>query len=202
MSVDYYKAKKIADRAVELLKPYCEQIHIAGSIRRMRPEVKDIEIVCIPKKEDRSTDLFGGTEKIISNDFSGALLQITDQVIKGKIDGRYMQIKLKGGMILDLFLPVPEDYYRQYAIRTGSADYAHHVIAKAWTRKGWVGVSNVGLRKRTECEGGGNYPWRCKKKDPALPPVWKSEGEFFAWIGVEYIDPEFREFNKTVNIAQ
>lgn len=46
------KAKAIADELVELLKPACERIVIAGSIRRRRPDVGDIELLCIPKLEE------------------------------------------------------------------------------------------------------------------------------------------------------
>lgn len=42
-------AKKLAEFLVELMSEYCERIMIAGSIRRGKHEVKDIEIVCIPK---------------------------------------------------------------------------------------------------------------------------------------------------------
>lgn len=194
MSVPFNTAHALAERIKQLLAPYCEpaRFYIAGSIRRMKAEVKDIEAVCIPKKEERSTDLFGGTKQIISNGFSFGITEIMEEIIKGKIAGRQMQIKLKGGMMLDLFLPHPDDFYRQLAIRTGSADYSHQVIAKAWYRKGWCGTPD-GLRKQSECTGGGKYPWKCKKEKPTLPPVWTSEGEFFTWLGLEYIDPELRE---------
>ncbi len=43
------KALEIAEKTKELLAPYCERIEIAGSIRRKKPEVKDIELVAIPK---------------------------------------------------------------------------------------------------------------------------------------------------------
>ena len=44
------KAEKIARKYVDLLAPFCERIEIAGSTRRKKPEVGDIEIVCIPKQ--------------------------------------------------------------------------------------------------------------------------------------------------------
>jgi len=46
------KAKKIAEELVEMLKPACERIEIAGSIRRRRTEVGDIELLVIPKYEE------------------------------------------------------------------------------------------------------------------------------------------------------
>jgi len=43
------KAKAIAEELKELLAPACERIRIAGSIRRRKPDVGDIEILAIPK---------------------------------------------------------------------------------------------------------------------------------------------------------
>ncbi|GAI20200.1 unnamed protein product [marine sediment metagenome] len=43
------KAKEIAKQLKALLAPGCERIEIAGSIRRRKPTVGDIELLCIPK---------------------------------------------------------------------------------------------------------------------------------------------------------
>lgn len=60
--MQYLEAKKIADDVLEQIRPHCFRAEIAGSIRRLKPEVKDIEIVAIPKP-------FETTEKnIISNE--------------------------------------------------------------------------------------------------------------------------------------
>ncbi|HMS44057.1 MAG TPA: hypothetical protein PKE69_27770, partial [Pyrinomonadaceae bacterium] len=45
-------AKNIPNSLIEEMSPYCAQILIAGSIRREKPEVKDIEIVAVPKFEN------------------------------------------------------------------------------------------------------------------------------------------------------
>ena len=96
-------------------------------------------------------------------------------------------------------MPQPGDYYRIYAIRTGSAEYAHHILASAWLRKGWVGTKN-GLRKKEQCRKKGKT-WECYVTDPALPPVWRNEFELFRWLGIQCIDPMQREFNQIVNTA-
>jgi len=44
-------ATQIAEAIIEKLAPYCKIINIAGSIRRQKTEVKDIELVVLPKKE-------------------------------------------------------------------------------------------------------------------------------------------------------
>lgn len=50
-------AERHAQRIVEAISGACERIQIAGSIRRRKEEVGDIEIVAIPKRG--GTDLFG-----------------------------------------------------------------------------------------------------------------------------------------------
>ena len=45
--MNYKDAKQIAMKVAEELRPYCNRIGIAGSIRRKKSGVKDIEIVTI-----------------------------------------------------------------------------------------------------------------------------------------------------------
>ena len=51
-------AKAVADEVYAKLSPYCDRIAIAGSVRRLKPEVNDVELLYVPRIiEDR--DLFG-----------------------------------------------------------------------------------------------------------------------------------------------
>ncbi|GAI67541.1 unnamed protein product, partial [marine sediment metagenome] len=43
------QAQEIADDLLKRLYPYCQRIEVAGSVRRQKPEVGDIELLCIPK---------------------------------------------------------------------------------------------------------------------------------------------------------
>lgn len=186
--------QKIAVDICYILQPFCEKINIAGSVRRKKKEPKDIEIICIPKKEILK-DMFGWDEGVIVDlQFQKEVEQL-GEIIKGKTDGKYMQIKLPQGINLDLFMPDDFDYYRQYAIRTGSADYAFKIIANGWKKKGWCG-SNKGLRKISDCieikGSDGKSKWNCVKANAELPPVWKSEEEFFNWINVKMLPPHER----------
>ena len=47
--MNYDDANEIALRTLEELRPHCIRCEIAGSLRRLKPEVKDIEICAIPK---------------------------------------------------------------------------------------------------------------------------------------------------------
>lgn len=193
------QAQRLANRVVELLSPHCDTIDIAGSIRRERPEVKDVEVVAIPTKVfiEQPGKLFAERTYGIPVAINTAINQMANRIIKGNIDGRYMQIELKGGAILDLFLPDPKDYYRQLAIRTGSAEYVHKILANAWLLKGWCG-SDMGLRRTEDCissiDVNGKRKWKCLNPNGELPPMWMSEEDFIGWLNITYIPPSRRDF--------
>ena len=188
----------IANDISKRLVAHCDKIHIAGSVRREKPFVKDIEIVCLPKKETlwSQVDMFSGPSAKKQNigEFGMAIYELGD-VLKGNPYGKYMQIKLSWGINLDLFMPDSFDYYRQYAIRTGSAEYSAKVIAGGWRKLGWCG-SNVGLRKMSDCvekkNPDGKSIWKCVNENAERPPNWQSEEEFFDWLNVRWIVPEAR----------
>lgn len=188
------EAKKIAVAICYKLQPFCEKINIAGSVRRQKPLVKDIEIICVPKVEVLK-DMFGWDEGIIRSIEFPNIVKSLGKIIKGNTDGKYMQIELPEGVNLDLFIPDNFDYYRQYAIRTGSADYSAKIIASGWRKIGWCG-SDRGLRKMSECveskSPDGKSKWKCVKPNAELPPVWISEEDFFRWINVKMLHPSQR----------
>ena len=43
------EAKEIAEGLVEEMRPHCERVEVAGSIRRGKAQVKDLEIVAVPR---------------------------------------------------------------------------------------------------------------------------------------------------------
>jgi DNA polymerase/3'-5' exonuclease PolX len=192
------QADKLAHRVLEKLQPFSDRIHIAGSIRREKFEVKDIEIVCQPNYVDGAQGSFFAdtvAEMVISQNYVQVIKSL-GRIIKGKPDGRYMQIELPQKINVDLFMPDPVDYYRQFAIRTGSSEYSHKTIAAGWLKKGWCG-SDMGLRLQSDCRIVTHYPtgkseWHCVNPNGERPPVWNSEPEFFNWIGVPWIMPKLR----------
>lgn len=199
------KAKKVAIEIGNKLLPFCDRLNLAGSIRRSKVEVGDIEIVCQPKKVMAGTvTLFGedNRKEIVHPDFSNTVMQL-GKIVKGQHGGRMMQIEINNPsgipklIQLDLFTPMPHDYYRVFAIRTGSADYSHKIIATAWLRKGWCGTPG-GLRLQDECNGykgpDGKVKWSVSPVfvNPTMPPAWQSEQEFFEWLGVQYLPPHVR----------
>jgi DNA polymerase/3'-5' exonuclease PolX len=195
-----YYADIIANDILQTLQPHCSIINIAGSVRRRKQEVGDIELVLIPKKTlVEEKNLFGEvirTTIVIDPDFE-TKVKAMGRILKGKTTGRQMQVQItrvietiEHNIMLDIFMPQAHDYYRIYAIRTGSSDYAKKYIAGAWRNKGWVGTEH-GLRLMKECYQLDEKKWALKSDIayPQLPPVWTSEKEFFNWLGVQYLEP-------------
>lgn len=191
------EAEIIAENIRQRLMPYCEheRCFIAGSVRRKKTEVKDIEIVCQPKITVLK-DMFDWDEgEIIDMNFTKTVEQL-GIIKRGNTEGRMMQIELPyNGLMLDLFMPEAHDFFRQFVIRTGSADFSWKIIAAAWRRKGWCGTPD-GLRRENECvekkTPEGKSTWACSITNPTLPPEWKSELDFFEWLNLTFIKPENR----------
>ena len=171
-------AQEIALEVIEQLKPFCTWIEVAGSTRRKCKEVNDIEIVLVR----RGRDLI--KFKIVIDSWKHIRGDAT-----GRMCARYYT---KGGVDyqIDIFMPMENDLMRQYAIRTGSSDYSARVIASAWVRQGWRGTKD-GLRRLSESIQKGET-YICNVENPTLPPVWKSEKEFFDFLNVKYVEPENR----------
>jgi DNA polymerase/3'-5' exonuclease PolX len=180
------------------LAPDVKKFHVAGSVRRAKSEVKDIEIVCLPKYETviTGTDIFGtGIEQLqLSKSFITTVFSM-GTMLKGNPGGRYVQILLPEGINLDLFIPQDYDYYRQLAIRTGPAEYSYATLAVGWRKQGWCGTKE-GLRLMSDCQEhkqcSGKSIWNCVNPTPELPPHWQSEREFYDWIKVPWLEPSQR----------
>jgi len=79
-------AEKLAAKILSELAPFCERIEIAGSIRRRRPFVNDIDLVALPLADQvealrarvlaRTTPISDGTEIILTRLANGVQLDL------------------------------------------------------------------------------------------------------------------------------
>lgn len=160
--MEYKEALRIATETLDLLRPHCYRCEIAGSIRRKKPEVKDIEIVAIPKPYEIGL-LESGIATVVNR----------WECVKGKLPCKYTQRILPQGIKLDLFIVEETNWGLQFAIRTGSAEYSHRLLARTWARKGY------------KSEGGYLI------KDGIRYEI-REEKDLYKMLGITYIDPEFR----------
>lgn len=104
----------MADELRLWLRPAVERIEVAGSLRRGRPEVGDIELVAVPRFEADQTDLWGSPANALERrlDFSierGWLAVAPD----GKRGPRYSKLRHPdSGLQVDLFSVLPPECTR------------------------------------------------------------------------------------------
>ena len=152
----------LAKSVVDLLKPYCERIEIAGSVRRECATVKDIEIVCIPSQ----LDMF---------EYIQTAENMIGRPVKGTALGKYMQVLIADKISLDLFMTDSDRWGMIYAIRTGSAGFVQHNLARAWSEQGY------------KSEGG-----ILKHEIYGTTFQFHEEEDLFEFLGVKWVDPKDR----------
>lgn len=115
------EAKPIANHIKNQLTPYCERIEIAGSIRREKPIVHDIDMVLIEKPES-------------------ALIIPSLLATIGTITLNGSKIKRlhcdKDNIDIDIYFATPASWSTLVLIRTGSKENNIR-LAIAAKRKGW-----------------------------------------------------------------
>ena len=115
------EAQQIAEKVREVLLPYCDRIQIAGSIRRARPTVHDIDIVLIENPE---------AALIISS----ALASIGVIKLNGsKIKRLHYH---KANIDIDIYFATPTTWPTLLLIRTGSKESNIRLATRA-KRMGW-----------------------------------------------------------------
>lgn len=133
----YNIARPIADKYVDLLSPYCDRIEIAGSVRRKKANVGDIEIVCIPSE-------------INGNRFPEFINFVNNLTkVRGEPTGKYTQRMLPEGIALDLFMASENNWGMIFPMRTGSRDFSHYKLACRWVAMGYKSIGGC-LHKDNE----------------------------------------------------
>ena len=139
-------AEPVAERLVAELRPYCERIQIAGSIRRRKWDVGDIELLCIPKwrTETRSVDMFT-TEEIEVDELDEFLMEVSTgddgetlfykrRKSTGHLAGFGPKNKLmadvNSGIPVDVFTTDERNWGMALVVRTGPAQFNIDMMAR------------------------------------------------------------------------
>lgn len=179
------KARAIAEDMIFSIRPFCQRAEIAGSIRRQKPEVKDIEIVAIPvwSEEPKAGSFFGETDLI--NELwrhlsaRGDIQWIkpgTSKVIPWEIKphGKYWRGLVQEDIKFDLFVVRPSNWGIQFALRTGSAEFSKALVTRA---------KEVGF----PCVDG-----MLQRKADGYRIGTPEEADVFDLLGLTYIEPAER----------
>lgn len=174
----------VAKEIVEALRPCAERIIVAGSLRRRRPEVGDVEILYVPRVECIADPDSLLDEKIEFNraDAAVARLERTDILSRRLSSAGHESFGEKNKLMLhratgipvDLFSATEENWWNYLVCRTGGAEN-NVAICTAAIRKGW----------KWEPYSAGFYRIGHTEK-------MTSERHVFEFVGLPYLEPEDR----------
>lgn len=178
----FAKARAVGSVLCLALEEECERIEIAGSIRRGKPEVGDIEIVYIPKMGTVRDGLFDTKEVSRVDLLLQALLDSGVLAKRRNVNGSEMwgtknklALHCASGIPVDFFATTEEAWFNYLVCRTGGAENNTRV-AMAAQDKGWkwnpYGPGFTDDHRRTIRVS--------------------SEREVFELLGLRYLEPEER----------
>jgi len=110
------EAESIANEVVNLLNLLCERIEIAGSIRRGKSEINDIDIVLLPKPQFTS---------------KGIQYKLENAGAKAELGGKKMLKMFYKEKQVDIYIAERQNFEVLFLIRTGSALHNQMLCQKA-----------------------------------------------------------------------
>ncbi|HEY7089644.1 MAG TPA: PHP domain-containing protein, partial [Tepidisphaeraceae bacterium] len=161
-----------------------KQASIAGSLRRCRETIGDVDIVCSVKDGSKGAEVTAAFVKF-------------PQVQKVLGEGpTKASIVTAAGLQVDVRVVPDENFGAALLYFTGSKD--HNVRIRGLAQDKGMTLNEWGLYKLDEYD-------KAKKKTgeaPAIKPVAsKSEAEIYKKLGMTYIEPEMREDRNEVGLA-
>lgn len=170
------QAQGLADKIIKELAPVCQRIQVAGSVRRKKKMVGDIEIVCIPLTQ---VDLFGDPTGSLLDPELEYLIE-EGRIIRGDKWGtkykKFHPVALPE-LGIDLFITTPNEWGYTFTIRTGSADFSRRIV----TPKQQGGFLPGHLRVS-----------ECRLWEGMTALSTPEERDFFEALGLGWIEPEDR----------
>ncbi len=171
-------AERIAATIVTDLAPVCTRLQVAGSVRRRKEMVGDIEVVAIPRYEPAG--LFGDR----TTNALWTYLHASDayRFLKGdNPDGRYYQLALSthDDLQVDLFLAQPDNWGLTLLVRTGSAAFSTSILAR------WKRAQGIGREQPGSVDG------RLVDRTGQVVPT-PEEDTVFVLVGMRPVDPTRR----------
>lgn len=179
------EARRVAAEISVWLGGTCERLQVAGSVRRNKPLVGDVELLVIPRNDISPTEgEFFATEQNQVNLRVLELLRDGQLALRVKKDGTVAngeQVKLlrhvPSGMPVDLFIATEDSWFSSLVCRTGGKD-SNARIATLAKRMGW----------RWQMNG----PGFRRLADNHIQPV-SCERDVFEFVGLPYREPQERD---------
>lgn len=179
--MELQQAQTIAEKVLADCRPACSRIEVAGSVRRKKPLVKDIEIVAIVEDYESLFKSLACHGRFIKP----GVPDIIDW--SPKEGAKYIRMLLEEQVKLDFFVASPENWGALLTMRTGPAAAENGfgfvpAMFAAWKRK----------------SGGGKMSGCLPTFPDGRQVEAREEKEFFDLCGVKWVDPEERRSGRDV----
>lgn len=132
--MEYGQAMNIAHQVIQTLKHSCDFIAVAGSLRRGKPFVNDIDIVCIPRNQ---------------GEFIVALQSLGKFTMGGQ---KNIRVQLPH-IMLDVYVADKHTWATLLLIRTGSKSHNIRLCSLAKQKGMQLKADGSGLFRLTDCSG-------------------------------------------------
>ena len=123
-------AQKLSERIMEQIQPFCDRFAVAGSIRRKKSQVRDVDFVLIPKPL-----LWPRIVTTLQRNMDAKVLKHGEKAAQLTING----------INVDLYSATQDTWESLLLIRTGSAE--HNIKLSMIARKKGMKLSHKGLIK-------------------------------------------------------
>lgn len=178
----YAVAMRVAENICESLRPLCENIIIAGSLRRRKPDVGDIEILYVARIENRPDGLFDTRNFNPVDELLEIALREGNLCKRPNVRGHFtwgeknkLAVHLPSSIPVDFFATTKENWWCSLVIRTGGKETNLKLTTGAQRLGRTLNAYGAGIT----CSDG-----------TVIPAT--SERHVFELCNVPYLDPENR----------
>lgn len=176
--IDLHEAETIANKVRDHISPAMARVEVAGSIRRRKEVVGDVEICGIPEDRERLITLLADLGQHIKPGVPGAVPWTP------KVEAKYLRVRLAEGMNLDVFLGTPQNWGGLFMMRTGSG-----ASPDGNTFHGFI----PGIFGRWKKMSGGGRMTDCMPTMPTGEQLWiPEEQDFFDLLEMDFVPPHER----------
>lgn len=204
---DAAKVRPVAEKLADELGPGCERIEIAGSLRRGRKMVGDIELVMVEKFVEKPAGGLFGTPTTGSALAPILARMVADGRLCNKLNGekmkKYKIATVKRPLFVDLFIAHPDAWGYQLAIRTGPSWFSKKMVTQRYkggllgdAYRAFAGGVWKGRPDLTPPGDGTQPPEPFMEHDGVVyerHPV-PEEPDFMALLSCGYIEPDKRRY--------
>lgn len=170
------RAKALAEKVVAAIRPHCERIEIAGSIRRELAEVNDIDLVLIPKDIGAIVHRITQSCKLLRGGLTSVNIIAAYQSPKrgDPLDGFQIDLFVAHNGVRDLLESVPTNWGSLLLCRTGSMQH------------------NIGIADRAKQRGWHWDPYRGLFDGDRKLVASETEDEIYAALDMDWREPRER----------